>query len=253
MNDSTTLLDLVDALAAYADRRARAVSEDGGWAGGHARDLLGHDRRAHVRRRPTEFDHALVARLKAGPVLRLLDVSAGGALIETPSRLTPGAQILVEFLAPATREATLVRSRVMRSHVAALDGGVRYRGACSFDGLLELAALVNRPGEPRSPVVDAIEELRPRIAAPSDPADAAVASLLDDVTRLARMSEPRAALTAHVDAWLRQRVPLLALRLRRARRRPGLDVEFHPACALDSSQKRLLDAGATILRVLCAG
>jgi len=252
MNDCSDLLELVDALAAYADRRTGAVPNCDRCVAADARDVLRHDRRAHVRRRPTEFEHALIARLKAGPILRLVDVSAGGALIETDARLAPGAQILVEFLAPATREAMLVRSRVVRSHVAALDGGIRYRGACSFDGRLELAAIVNLPDDRQPLLARALEGLRPRIVMPSEPENAAIASLVNEVTRMARAAEPAAALKAHVDAWLRQRVPLLALRLRRAARDAGMDVEFHPACALEPSQQRLLHAGARILRLLCA-
>jgi hypothetical protein len=142
---STPLLEIVDALRAYAEEHSvlRDLSRV------ETRTRRAHhvdDRRAHVRLRPVQLERPVLARLKPGPLLTLVDVSAGGALIETPARLTPGAQVLLEFLAPGTRRAMVLRSRIMRSHVAAVDrNSMRYRGACSFDGILQLSDLV-RPG-----------------------------------------------------------------------------------------------------------
>jgi hypothetical protein len=100
--------------------------------------------------------------------------------------------------------------------------------------------------------------------------DEAVTELLDDMSRLAPRCESRRALMAYVDEWLRRRVPLLALRIKPASDRPSradgplsftllaadregrarVDVEFKPACALDDSQVRLLEAGACIISLL---
>lgn len=207
---------------------------------------LFEDRRAHVRLRPIDLDRPVLARLKYGPMLTLIDVSAGGALIETPARLTPGAHVLLEFLAPGTQQAIIVPSRIIRSHVAALGHRVRYRGACSFKQLLKLAEFMargprrvdqrsaeSREADPslksiveaRVPDLDmptaftltqALHHLRPLLAEPAGAIDARVAALLDDMAGMARRSESPRVLMAHVDEWLRRHVPLLTLRIKAA-------------------------------------
>jgi hypothetical protein len=99
-----------------------------------------------------------------------------------------------------------------------------------------------------------------------------VAELLDDLIQIAPRYGSRNALIGYVDEWLRRRVPLLALRVNAASHRspridgmlsfglrdtgrsgaPRAHVEFRPACALDESQVRLLEAGACVLSVLLA-
>ena len=59
----------------------------------------------------------LLARLKYGPALSLLDLSTGGAQIETSSyRLQPGSTVVVEIAAGS--DTFFVPSRVLRAHVS---------------------------------------------------------------------------------------------------------------------------------------
>ena len=89
-----------------------------------------------MRRRQGVSDHGIVsARVWPGCDALLLDVSAGGALIETSSRLLPGAQIELHFATPDRRMAVrgdVVRCAVVRIRIS----GVCYRGAIVFDRLL---------------------------------------------------------------------------------------------------------------------
>jgi hypothetical protein len=293
---SDSLLEIVEALRAYADWQS-AMRRSAAMESSALRGQLFEDRRAHVRLRPVQLDRPMLARLKPGPLLTLLDVSAGGALIQTPARLTPGAHVMIEFLAPGTRHATALRSRVTRSQVAGLDGCVRYRGACSFDEKLELAQFLppprpvvdERPGAARNVKVtsalfaslesalsrdagsgDTVLAVRRILAAAPGLADLGVGELLDDMSRMTAARASRDVLMAHVDGWLRRHVPLLGLRVHAPSAttvragdvisfqlpvsdgsgRPPVKVEFRPACALDDSQVRLLEAGACVLSAL---
>jgi len=178
-------------------------------------------------------------------VLTLLDVSAGGALIQTSERLNPGAHVLLEFLVPGTRQATLMHSRVMRSHVASLDEGVRYRGGCSFEEILDLPHRAAAP--------DPLLAVRQLLAQARGLDKLGISRLLNDMQRMTEASAPRTALIAHVESWLRSQVPLLALRITPAPRGHNpVNIEFLPACELDDSQARLLQAGASVMSVLYA-
>jgi hypothetical protein len=77
------------------------------------------------------------ARLLPGWSARVIDLSCGGALVETDCRLMPGAPIELQLI--GFRPARRVRGHVTRSQVAAIDRdlGVRYRGALVFDEQVE--------------------------------------------------------------------------------------------------------------------
>ena len=71
-------------------------------------------------------------KLRPGRPAHIVDVSAGGALIETDWRLLPGTQ--VEFQLGEPVALCHVRARILRCHVARLDRErIRYRGALAFE------------------------------------------------------------------------------------------------------------------------
>ena len=71
--------------------------------------------------------------LRPGYSVALVDLSAGGALIEGPRPLRPGMRVHVQIVTSARRFG--LTAHVMRCSVASLDSGagVRYRGALRFD------------------------------------------------------------------------------------------------------------------------
>jgi hypothetical protein len=74
----------------------------------------------------------------------LIDVSAGGALIESAHRLLPGTKI--ELHLETHDHRTIVRARVLRCAVVVVHAsGISYRGAVCFDR--GLAWLVEPPAE----------------------------------------------------------------------------------------------------------
>lgn len=96
------------------------------------------ERRAAQRRQPGEHTWFASARLRPGRVVRVVNLSCRGALLEAGSRLLPGARVVLQFQGPGAE--VQVPSRVLRCHVEALDGrhGIRYRGAVVFEHSLDL-------------------------------------------------------------------------------------------------------------------
>lgn len=90
------------------------------------------ERRRTPRRSNVEEHGIVTARVRPGHTARVVDVSAGGALVETQYRLLPGTSIELQ-METSTRRA-LVRGRVLRCAVSMLQPScVRYRGAIGFD------------------------------------------------------------------------------------------------------------------------
>ena len=73
------------------------------------------------------------ARLRHGLDVTVLNVSAGGALVEADARLLPGSTVELHVSAPGWQWSG--PARVLRCHVSALvaDNGVRYRAALGFE------------------------------------------------------------------------------------------------------------------------
>jgi hypothetical protein len=73
--------------------------------------------------------------VRPGSDAALIDVSAGGALVETPHRLMPGSSIDVQLVVRSRR--VLIRGRVLRCEISELGPcGPIYRGALNFDRTL---------------------------------------------------------------------------------------------------------------------
>jgi hypothetical protein len=101
---------------------------------------LEDDRRLHRRFSANELHAVRQARIKFGPRVALIDLSAGGALLESESRLQPDTEAMLELA--RGEDKIVVPFRVLRSQVTALSGAPRYRGACAFKSLLDVADLL---------------------------------------------------------------------------------------------------------------
>ena len=89
------------------------------------------------RRVDARFGERLIAGtqaiLRPGYLVTLIDLSAGGALIQGPRPLRPGARVHLQLV---TSGRTIgLAAHVLRCAVASLDSreGVQYRGALKFD------------------------------------------------------------------------------------------------------------------------
>jgi PilZ domain len=92
-----------------------------------------HPDRRRARRHRTIHDHGIVsARVRPGREASLLDVSAGGALVETTYRLLPGSHIELHVATNECRAS--VRGGVLRCAVVAVQAtDMRYRSAIGFN------------------------------------------------------------------------------------------------------------------------
>jgi len=95
-------------------------------------NTLKHERRAAPRIAPVSGSSMARARLRPGRTAQVVDLSAGGALIETDWRLLPGSRVELRFGQPSA--AIHVAAKILRCHVAVVDRErIRYRGALSFE------------------------------------------------------------------------------------------------------------------------
>src|SRR5262245_35532055 len=109
------------------------------------------DRRAHRRRTLAELPWLREVRVKYGPRAVLIDLSGGGAQLETSGfRLNPGSTVVVELA--GHRDESPIPSRVVRCQVTGLVPSPIYRSALEFKRTLIMPVAA---GAASSPVVDA--------------------------------------------------------------------------------------------------
>jgi hypothetical protein len=106
------------------------------------------DRRAHPRFLADDLWWLRGTRLKYGAAVDVIDLSIGGALVETDFRLQPGSNLVLELV--GLEGPMMVPLRVVRCQVSRIVGGVRYHGACAFKRPLDLP--VSAAGPTGTPV-----------------------------------------------------------------------------------------------------
>ena len=90
------------------------------------------NRRRAPRLAPSAFPELKSARLLAGPEVQLINLSRGGALLESDTRIIPGANICIRLV--AADAVFLLRGRVLRSRASHLRGSALiYECAVAFD------------------------------------------------------------------------------------------------------------------------
>jgi len=95
------------------------------------------ERRAWPRLSTLDYTEMAHGRLRPGRPAQIVDVSPGGALIDTDWRLLPGMRVELQLGEPVA--IYRAKGRILRCHVSVLSGErIRYRGALMFDEQLEL-------------------------------------------------------------------------------------------------------------------
>lgn len=89
------------------------------------------ERRAYARLAAADLDWLRQVRLKKGPRVTLVDLSRGGALIDSRMQMRPGSTLTLELDGHDT--SFELSSEVLRCHLAQIGGSAAvYRGACRF-------------------------------------------------------------------------------------------------------------------------
>lgn len=97
------------------------------------------NRRIHERLKASDLQWLRSARLKYGAELRVIDISAGGMLLETDAALAPDSSVVVELTAAGS--PILIPSRVLRCRAASLGEVRSYQGAFAFKRPLAIREL----------------------------------------------------------------------------------------------------------------
>ena len=88
------------------------------------------NRRIHTRFKANDVEWLRGASVKYGAAVRVIDISAGGLLLETTEALKPNASVVLELRGPDS--PLVIPSKVLRCRVASLGDIVRYEAACAF-------------------------------------------------------------------------------------------------------------------------
>lgn len=199
------------------------------------------DRRAYQRLRDGELEWIRSARL-GGKGVSLVDLSAGGALIDAPVPLRPDSLLTLQLSGRGVD--TAVEFRVLRCQVGAIGAaGPTYRAACEFTRLIDLPGvqplanreistggfvgldlalkqLVERAGFAGAQSLDAdcvIQALRAlqirAIKQPMDPIANLLADLLARVVPALELATGLPTILRDVEQQLRKTVPQATLRL----------------------------------------
>jgi hypothetical protein len=198
------------------------------------------DRRVHQRLRDRELAWVRNARLSAGKGVTLVDLSAGGTLLDSPVSLRPASLLTLQFSGRGVDMA--VEFRVLRCQVGAIGSlGPTYRAACEFTQLIQLPGqharsrqdassgafvdldvalkqLVQRAGPEGSLDADCIIEALRALAVrarkqPLDPIANPLMELLDTVLPAIEQSLELAAVLSRIEGQLRRTVPQASVRL----------------------------------------
>ena len=208
-----------------------------------ANEATDHDRRAHRRLRDDELRWIRSARLSVGQKVSIVDLSVGGALVDSPTALRPDSLLTLQIDGRGFEKS--IPFRVLRCQIGALQPGhTIYRGACEFTTLIQLPVdhpvgarvlypgqfvgldvalkqLVERVGltgtfEPLDAegVKQALESLRDRaLKMPLDPMSRPLALLLAQVIPALERYVEIGDLVRSIEGELRHTVPQVRLRL----------------------------------------
>ncbi len=97
------------------------------------------DRRSSPRLSPEAFPALKGACLVSGSEVKLINISKGGALLESVERLSPSTRISLRLI--TTEGVVQLYGQILRSTISHLNGGLRYRSAVSFEQEFPLSTI----------------------------------------------------------------------------------------------------------------
>jgi hypothetical protein len=107
----------------------------------------GANRRTHLRLSADDVLWLQGVRIKYGADVRVIDISAGGILVETASEIRAETTVVFEVSTADTTQ--LIPARVVRCNRVAHNGVTRYQTACAFKRTLSIPDLAPRESAPK--------------------------------------------------------------------------------------------------------
>ena len=215
------------------------------------------ERRGHRRHQAHELQWLRAARLSGGHAVKIVDLSAGGALVDSPVPLRPDSILTLDIVGRGFDQS--IPFRVLRCQIGALlPERPVYRGACEFNSLIELPAepgagalysgafvsldvalkqLVERTGAIRAGqggaartfdslnvdmVRDELSSLQDRaLKTPLDPMSRPLATLIGQIVPALERYRGLHDVISGLESQVRQTVPQVSLRLVAVHETPG--------------------------------
>jgi hypothetical protein len=186
----------------------------------------------------------------------LVDLSAGGALLELPFQMPPESRFAVKL--DTAVEQIEVPFKMLRCYVSELKHGVRYHAAGAFDNLLNLQSLAQRASTAARQLLAALERLQQGVqkTAAQNRHDAAFNEILRGVIAWIRRGETLELITLKVKSHLVQTYPSLVIlptvqsRLDRVSSVQAFGLTFTSRHTLSVHDRRVLKAVAQLLALL---
>jgi hypothetical protein len=87
-------------------------------------------------RKTSRYDASAIPSLRnvhlgEGPEINLINISVGGALIETQERMLPGSAVSLKFV--TTEKVYFIEGRIIRCNVVSIDKVISYQCAVVFN------------------------------------------------------------------------------------------------------------------------
>ena len=215
---------------------------------------LGRDRRIDPRLTPRELSVPATIRIPNRAGASLIDLSSGGALIDIPFQVRPDARLMVELRAASDR--ILLPFRLLRCHVASLQGGVRYQAAGAFEERLDWKPLLGSTEHaPKDRLIATLEAFLRHGSSPDREID--FDQLLMWILDAARRGEHADRIAVEIRLHLGRVIPSVIVEPAtkpalpdpmRGARFFGLD--FRSERPLSTQDRRLLRAAAQLLSII---
>ena len=213
------------------------------------------DRRAHPRIPSAQLGVTRV-HIPSRATVSLVDLSAGGALLELPFQLQPTSRFAVKL--DTAVEQVEVPIQLLRCYVSSLSGGITYHAAGAFDSLLNIHALAQRASTAARRLLGSLERLKQGVqkAAAQSRHDAAFDEVLGGAITWLRRGESIDLVALKIKAHLTQTYPALvvvpatASPLNQVSAVNAFGLTFTSPHALSMHDRRLLKAAAHLLSLL---
>lgn len=212
------------------------------------------DRRAHPRIPSAKLPVTRV-HIPNRATVSLVDLSAGGALLQLPFQMPPESRFAVKL--DTAVEQLEVPFQLLRCYVAELNGGVTYHAAGVFDNLLNIQGMAERASTSAQRLLGTLVRLQRSVRrVASSRTDEAFSEVLNGAITWLRRGESIDLVTLKVKAHLTQTYPSLVIvpsvssRCDHVASVQAFGLTFTSRYALSVHDRRLLKAAAQLISVL---